>query len=351
MSHWSNLRGEKVAWSVLGVAITAMVAFVVYSFIGAIVVGIFLYYATRPVDRWLDSRFEHRRVNATVTLLLVGVPMLVVLVYAGLTAVRQVDQVLAMANASDYRSLLQPYVDVASVLTTERLTNVVRNALPRLVGLLGVVFTWSLRIFVAVTVAYYLLRDDEYVASWFRGTFGDEYGAVDFMEGVDDDLTTIYTGNLITIALTGVIAVVVYYALDTVAPSGTGVAFPLLLGLVTGVATLVPAVGIKLIYFPYTAYLLWQAVRGGTSPLWFPVAFFLVTLVVVDSIPDVFIRSYVSKGSINMGLMLLTYVLGAVAFGWYGVFFAPILLVAFLHFARNVLPNVLEDRPGELVTE
>jgi len=52
-----------------------------------------------------------------------------------------------------------------------------------------------------------------------------------------------------------------------------------------------------------------------------------------------------------MGLMVLTYVLGAVAFGWYGVFFGPIVLVSLLHFARSVVPNLLADRPDELVTE
>jgi len=42
-----------------------------------------------------------------------------------------------------------------------------------------------------------------------------------------------------------------------------------------------------------------------------------------------------------MGLLLLTYVLGVVAFGWYGVFFAPIVLVVFIHFVRDILPVLL----------
>jgi len=83
-------------------------------------------------------------------------------------------------------------------------------------------------------------------------------------------------------------------------------------------------------------------VSKGEGSLWFPVVFFLVTVVVVDDvIPDFFIRSYVSKGELNMGLLLLTYVLGVVAFGWYGVFFAPIVLVVFIHFVRDILPVLL----------
>jgi predicted PurR-regulated permease PerM len=166
------------------------------------------------------------------------------------------------------------------------------------------------------------------------------------MERVDDDLTTIYTGNLITIGASGLLAVVVYYGLDLIAPAGTGVQFPILLGLLTGVATLIPSVGMKIVYVPYTAYLVWQGVSGNGGPLWFPVVFFLVTVVVVDVVPDIFIRSYFSKGELNMGLVLLMYVLGAVAFGWYGVFVAPIILVAFVHFVRDILPVLLGAEPA-----
>ena len=102
----------------------------------------------------------------------------------------------------------------------------------------------------------------------------------------------------------------------------------------------------KLIYVPYTGYLLWRSVVVDATSIWFPVSFFVATFVLVDAFPDFFIRSYVSSGDINMGLMMLTYVLGAVAFGWYGVFFGPIVLVFFIHFSRDILPGLLEDGPA-----
>lgn len=40
LSLWD--RSETVAWVIVGVLITAVVAFLIYSFFGAIVVGIFL---------------------------------------------------------------------------------------------------------------------------------------------------------------------------------------------------------------------------------------------------------------------------------------------------------------------
>jgi len=197
-----------------------------------------------------------------------------------------------------------------------------------------------LRLFVSFTLAFYLLRDDYKIAQWFRRSFEHQPAAVTFVEQVDADLTTIYTGNLITIGRVASSPSVPTTSW-TSSSAGTGVQFPFLLGLLTGVATLIPAIGMKLIYYPYTGYLVWQVVSKGEGSLWFPVVFFLVTVVVVDVIPDFFIRSYVSKGELNMGLLLLTYVLGVVAFGWYGVFFAPIVLVVFIHFVRDILPVLL----------
>ena len=74
-------------------------------------------------------------------------------------------------------------------------------------------------------------------------------------------------------------------------------------------------------------------------------------MAVIDVIPDVFIRSYVSRGGINMGLMMLSYVLGSIAFGWYGVFLGPIVLVLALHFATDVLPGLVEGRSIRVTTD
>lgn len=333
-------RQERATWILVGALIASLVAYTVYAFFGALVVGLFLYYATRPVYRWFGDRIDHPDVTAAVTLLLVGLPILLVVAYAALVGVREFDQLLRAANVEQLRNTLRPYVDVVASSDDRGIVGVLRNNLGRVTGFTTAVFNWSLRLFVIVTVAFYLLRDDRKIARWFRQTFDDHPAAVDFVERVDDDLTTIYTGNLITVGVTGLIAAAVFYGLDLAAPSEIGVHFPVLLGLLVGIATLIPAIGMKLVYFPYTAYLLWQSVRTGATPLWFPVAFFLVTLAVVDAFPDFFIRSYLSKGELNMGLVLLTYVLGAVAFGWYGVFFGPVVLIFFTNFAREILPDL-----------
>lgn len=332
---------ERVAWILVGLAITAVVVYVIAVFLGAIVVGLFLYYATRPAFRWLNDRLGRSRTSATITLLLVGVPILFVLGYAAFVGLSELDRFLTAQNLEELRSALQPYLGGATSLDRRGLVDLLQGNLSRVGSVVGMVATWLLRIFVVLTVAYYLLRYDRPIADWFRRSFEDHPAAVDFVESVDRDLQTLYTGNLLTIGATAAIAVVVFFGLNLLAPAGTGIGYPFLLGLLIGVATLVPAVGMKVVYVPYTAFLLWQTQTGNGSPLWFPVAFFVVTLVVVDLLPDTVVRSYVSSGHINMGLVMLAYVLGAATFGWFGIFFAPVVLVAFVHFARDVFPRLV----------
>ena len=331
-------------------AVFLVVGYALSAFVGAVVLGLFLYYATRPAYRWLSDRLDHPDVNAALTLCLVGLPILLILAYTVLVSASELDQLLGQAGLTELRATLSPYVDVAELTQPATIVDRLGGRAGRLADLAGASLTWALRLFVAVALAFYLLRDDAKVAQWARESFHEEYGVVSFLRGVDDDLTTIYTGNLLTIGVTALIAVAVYYGLDLISPSGIGVAFPLLLGLLTGIATIVPAVGMKLVYLPYVAYLAWQTFTTG-GPLWFPAVFLVVTVLAVDSFPDIFVRSYVSKGDLNMGLIMLGYVLGAVAFGWYGVFLAPAVLVVFLHFAHRVLPNLLDPADTPIVTD
>lgn len=332
---------DRVAWAVVGLVVGALVGYVLFAFLGSLVVGLFLYYATRPAFRWLNARLDRPRTSATITLLLVGLPILFLVGYAAFVGLRELDQFLATTGMERVRSALAPYLGSASSLDQQGLVELLRGNVSRIGSVAGAIAGWLLRLFVLLTVAYYLLSRDRTLATWFRETFDDQPAAIEFGEGVDRDLQTLYTGNLLTIGATAAIAVTTFLGLNLLAPSGTRVSYPILLGLLIGVATLIPAVGMKIVYFPYAAYLGWQTQTGVGSPLWFPVLFLVVTLIVVDLLPDVVVRSYVSAGEIEMGLVLLAYVLGASVFGWFGVFFAPLVLVVFVHFARDIFPELV----------
>ena len=352
---WEGWR-DRVGWGLLGLLLFGLVGYVLLAFIGTLTFALFVYYATRPIYRRLDSHITHPDLVTAGTLLAFTLPMLTILSYAVSVGIQELNQFLGATNLVQYQQIVQPYVDLAQLSSPRRLAEVllsdqggalssgVGNVLERYIGPVttyaGALIAILTRLFLLFTFAFYLLRDDRKIAAWFRRSFDYDHGVVEFAERVDEDLETVFFGNLITIVATGLIAVAVYLALDWLAPGNTGVAYPILLGLITGIATLIPVVGMKLVYVPYTLILLVLAATGS-GPLWFPFVFFVVTLVVVDTFPDLFVRSYVSSGNITMGLVLFAYILGTLVFGWYGIFFGPILLVAFVHFAKEVFPRII----------
>ncbi|WP_254543832.1 AI-2E family transporter [Halomarina pelagica] len=341
-----------VLWA-LGAAITAAVAYAVFQFFGSLVFALFAYYASRPIYRRLAARTDHPDLAVTATVLLFTLPVLAVAGYGLLVAVQELDRALLAAGLDRYRSLLQPYLHVvrqrdlqaivAMLQRPERTLGplaqrVLRRGFGFVVTVAGTVLAVLGRLFLALVYLFYLLRDDGRIADWFRRIADHDPDLLTFAEGVDDKLGTLFFGNLLTIVTTGAIAAVTYLLIDRFVPAG-GIAYPVLLGALIGIGTLVPAVGIKIVYLPYTALLLFDALAGET-PLWFPALFFVVSLIVVDTVPDYFIRSYLSAGDLDFGLVLLAYVLGTMVFGWVGLFLGPILLALFVQFARGLLPKL-----------
>ena len=197
--------------------------------------------------------------------------------------------------------------------------------------------------FIMIGVAFYLLRDDQQFSRWARDTFGDEAGLLEeFMDAVDHDYHQVFFGNILNALITGLIAAVTYNAVNVVSPAGLSVPYPTLIGLLSGAASLIPLVGMKLVYVPVTLYLFGAALTSaGVDSLWFPATFAAVAFFVVDVIPDMVLRPYVSARDLHMGTMMFAYLLGPLLFGWYGIFLAPMLLVIAVRFNRVVLPELL----------
>lgn len=145
--------------------------------------------------------------------------------------------------------------------------------------------------------------------------------------------------------VTGGIGAVTFSLLDSLAPAGLGIPHPALLGFLTGVASLVPVIGMKIVIIPLSGYLFSRAFLADASGFWFPIVFLVVALVVVDLIPDLVLRPYVSAREVHTGLVMGSYLFGPLLFGWYGLFLGPVLLVVSMNFIDQVLPDLMAGRP------
>ncbi|MFC6973548.1 AI-2E family transporter [Halomicroarcula sp. GCM10025709] len=215
--------------------------------------------------------------------------------------------------------------------------------------------------FVMFAFAFYMLRDGPRLAEWGKNLI-DHHGVLDrYFHEVDRSFHRVFYGNILNAIVTGAIGAITFSLVDIVAPTGLGVPYPALTGLLAGAASLIPIIGMKIVYIPISGYLAAQTAFNGQE-WWFVILFFATAFLVVDTIPDLLVRPYVSSGgsvsfgpfgssaaesvgtpqpALHTGTLMFAYIFGPFLFGWYGIFLAPMFLVLVVHFARFVLPELV----------
>ena len=309
----------------------------------------------------LDGRVRPRSLAAAVALLALTLPIVILVAYTALVAVQELS--LFLGEQSQFVAALEPYLAsgrttqdpgeiVASLLedpsqlTSLRGSAALSSVVGSIAGTAAVVLGGVLQLFIALAFAFYLLRDDRRLAAWGRTrlTAGDDSPLVVYARAVDRDLRTIYFGNILNAFAIAIIAAVSYNVINVFAPASVAVPSPTLLGALTGAASLIPVVGMKVVYVPVSLLLAVQASLSDPALLWVPLVFAAVSLVVVDTIPDFLLRPYVSGRNLHTGSVMFAYILGPALFGWYGLFLGPLLLVLTFHFVKLVFPGLVRGK-------
>jgi predicted PurR-regulated permease PerM len=345
----SELDPGRLGWWGVAAAVGLTLAFVVYSFVGTFVFALFIYYSTRPVYRRLRRRgVRPASLAALVSLLILALPAVVLLVYTIAIGLQELSGFAEIANLGPLADVVGPYVDISSVVDdpatlVQDPTNLdrAREAFGAALQSLGIIGKGLLHLFVMFALAFYLLRDGHRLGR-LASRYGDDEGVLlTYFEAIDRDFSSIFFGNILNAVMTGAIGAISYSLLNVVAPPELAIPYPALLGLLTGIASLIPVVGMKIVYVPVAIYMgVLTAIAGG--PWWFLVLFVAVSFVVVDAIPDFMLRPYVSGRNLHVGSVMFAYILGPLLFGWYGIFLGPIILVVVFHFVRVVLPELVE---------
>ncbi len=348
-----EMERQRVAWWLAGLFLLLVVGRVALHFVGTFVFGLFVYYGARPIAERIEDAVDHRGAAATLTLLAIVVPGLALLGYVGLVAIRELTialdhELLAALGArpSMPDAVRQLIRDPMGYLTRLDNFDVIREQLTAGLRQLGVLTTGLVHLTLALSMSFFLLRDGDRIDAWFREEIGGD-GSVPhaYVSAVDADLQTVYFGNVITVSLVTVLAVVVYNGYNAVVPSAVAIPFPTLLALLTGVATFVPLVVGKLVYVPVTGYLGWLASQDGAGLFWAPLSFLVVAFLFLDLLPQAVLRPIISGRSLHTGLVLFAYVLGAAYFGWYGLFLGPLLVVLAVQFLNVVVPELIHGDP------
>lgn len=349
----------RTGWWVFILLLVLVAAYVAYSFIGMVVLGVFGYYATRPIYRQLSGITDSDGISAGLTLLVVFLPIVVLTFYAGFQLVSRVGSVfgnttdsalvthyLGALPKSQQRTVLEAIHHPQQLLSNPQTT--VMTVLDAGLKVTSAVVGAGMLIALAVTLSYFLLNHDDQLADGLVQLFdGKDTAAYGYAVAVDEDLESVFFGNLLFVIGMSVIAWVAYSGTNLLAPSGLHIPMVFVLAFLTGIASLIPIVVGKLVYIPVVGYLAFQAVDSGGNHLPFVGGVLVVYFLLLDTLPQTFLQPYITGRQLDMVMMMFAYLLGPILFGWYGFFLLPILFIIMLEAVRIVLPELLH---GEALT-
>jgi len=348
MDFLDEVDPGRVGLAVFGLFLAGIALFVVFSFLGVFVLGVFLYYATRPFYRRFDAHVPSS-VAAVCSLAMLAVPAVILVGYTAAVGYQELTQLARTYDLAAVDAALGSQFDVDGAIQNPQAlldsagTGTVTSATDAVVGSLGLVFSVLLDLFVALTLAFYLLRDGTRLRTLLENYLTRHSEVLDcsdrlddYFDAIDSDLETVFFGNILNAIAIAIIGAIAFSALNFFAPATHAIPYPALLGILAGAASLIPVVGMKIVYVPMIGYLGVQSVLHGTGWQFFA-AFVFVAVVVVDFVPDMALRPLISGGDLHVGTVMFAYIFGPLIFGWYGLFLGPLLLVLGVHFYRIVL--------------
>ena len=109
---------SRIPMWVAAVVLVLALSFIVWKYIGTFILGLFVYYITRPIHRRLYMVIRNQSLTAVVSLLTIAVPVIFLI---GYTVYVGAIQLAAFAESADLQPLidaLQPYVGDISTTTT-----------------------------------------------------------------------------------------------------------------------------------------------------------------------------------------------------------------------------------------
>jgi len=332
-------------------ALFLVIGYVLFAFITVVVFSVFLYYAVRPIFRFLERTGLGRRLRAILALVLFGVPFLVLVAYAVAILAIEVQDFLEEDISDQIANELNiGGFDLSAVETAtsgEDPQVAVESLVDAVVGAAGAVGSAFVQLLLVVIITYYLLVDGPRLVEWLLDTYDAPGVARQYAAAVDDELSIALFGNIVNVFVTAIVAIAVFLLYNVLVTPTIAVPYPALVGALVGVGSLIPVIGIKLVYVPLTVGLGANAWLADEPELLGSVAvLFVVSAVVLDFIPDFLIRALVSSEETHTGLLVISYILGPAVFGFYGLFLAPILLIGTTNAVKTLLPYVVsgEDR-------
>lgn len=346
---------KRLVVTAFGLVVAGILGFLAYHFIAALTVAVFLYYSTRRFYNFLERLHLPDKIRAVIVLATLAIPLLVLLGYTVVLMILEVRNFInenpTVQKAVEEAGLFEGIEDIPELTLDGFISAYQSGDFDPIVDFLfenasflqSTISGMTLNALIVVVVTYYLLIDGWRVQAWLL-RFDEDALLRKYLEAADEELEAVLFGNLLNVIAISLIAIVTFVGYNLAVPAEAQVPYPALAGALTGVASLVPVIGMKIVYIPLTgAAAVPLLMESNFEPLVYIGGFLVLTIVVVDTIPDIVLRPYFSGENTHVGLLMLAYIFGPTVLGFYGLFFAPIVLVLTLTFGEIALPRLLGE--------
>lgn len=265
------MNERRLIVATFGLLVAAISAYIAYRFIAAFTVSIFLYYSTRRFYSELGRFRLPKQIRAMLTISVLAVPLVLLLSYTIILLAVEARSFVETYPVVDsfpdgfawfdgINELPEPTIGgIIDAYQAGQLDVFIDFAAEHAAFVTSLVTGLLLNLLIVAVVTYYLLIDGSKFRSWLL-RFDDDAIVREYFEAADEELEAVLFGNLLNVIVISIIAIVVFTAYNAVAPAAVEVPYPSLAGALTGIASLIPVVGMKIVYLP------WRRSRRSRSP-------------------------------------------------------------------------------------
>lgn len=312
--------------------------YLIYPIISGILGGLIFSYAFFPVYNYINSKLNRRGLSAALTTLFISAPFLITILYGFYKAVEQlnyVTQILKKENITTIFDFLGLDVKASPFY------GVISETFPQIINIsdffssiLGELPLTLMNVVVLFLSLFYFLSEREKVEGYFEKIIPDVYRKeiIDILGPTKTVINGLIYANVMSAMIISLLATIGFLLVR--------VPYSFLLGLLTGLAALLPVVGPWTVFVPVGFYyLLVGDMIRGLIILTYGVIFLFILYNFY-----IFPKLGGNKAQLHPFIVLVSFLGGAYMFGALGLLYGPIILGLLKGLMEGILKKSINKR-------
>lgn len=312
--------------------------YLVYPIISGILGGLIFSYAFFPVYNYINSKLNRKGLSAALTTLFISAPFLITILYGFYKAVEQlnyVTQILKKENITTIFDFLGLDVKASPFY------GVISETFPQIINIsdffssiLGELPLTLMNVVVLFLSLFYFLSEREKVEGYFEKIIPDVYRKemIDILGPTKTVINGLIYANVMSAMIISLLATIGFLLVR--------VPYSFLLGLLTGLAALLPVVGPWTVFVPVGFYyLLVGDMIRGLIILTYGVIFLFILYNFY-----IFPKLGGNKAQLHPFIVLVSFLGGAYMFGALGLLYGPIILGLLKGLMEGILKKSINKR-------